>query len=301
MLTIFSIPKPFEGHNGLIQRNAITSWLALEPPPEIILVGREAGIEDVVREFGLRWLPDIERTAQGTPLLGDAFRRVAAQARFPLLCYVNCDIIFTQSLITTAGRLERARYLAVGRRTNVDLTHSVTAAELHDAAFMGNLAAAGQLGTPFAVDYFLFPACPELSEIPPFAVGRPGWDNWMIYRAISQRLPVIDVTAGVLALHQNHSYQHVPMQRGGAWEGPEADYNRRLAGSPIRLKYSMLDATHRFFPQRGLVAVASGFSGWLKRHIADHPQRRWPLEILGYPWLKLERMRRRRLKKRGYS
>ena len=28
MLTIFTIPKPFIGHIGVIQRNAIMSWLA---------------------------------------------------------------------------------------------------------------------------------------------------------------------------------------------------------------------------------------------------------------------------------
>jgi hypothetical protein len=156
------------------------------------------------------------------------------------------------------------------------------------------------LETPSAIDYFLFPAGTGLWEIPPFAVGRPGWDNWMIYHAISRRLPVIDVTAGVLALHQNHGYQHVPMQRGHAWEGPEADYNRRLAGSPDRLKYSLLDATHRYSPARGAVAVAHGPAAWLKRQIADHPRLKWPLEILGFPWLRLERLRRHRLKKRGY-
>ena len=31
MLTIFTIPKPFVGHIGVIQRNAIISWLNLSP------------------------------------------------------------------------------------------------------------------------------------------------------------------------------------------------------------------------------------------------------------------------------
>jgi hypothetical protein len=300
MLTLFAIPKPFEGHSGLIQRNAITSWLALEPRPEIILLGRETGVEEVVREFGLRWFPDLGRTEYGTPLLGDAFRKVGAEAAGPLLGYVNCDIMFTRSLLETAGRLEAERFLAIGRRTNVDLARPVSAADLRDPAVVAELAAGGSLETPMAIDYFLFPRCRELAEIPLFAVGRPGWDNWLIYHALSRRMPVIDVTAGVLALHQNHGYQHVPMRRGPAWEGPEADYNRRLAGAPDRLKFSMLDATHRYCPQRGLVPVRGGLSPLLKRLIATHPPLKWPLEILGYPWLKRERLRRRRLKKLGY-
>ncbi len=44
-------------------------------------------------------------------------------------------------------------------------------------------------------------------------------------------MPVIDATKGVLVVHQKHDYSHVPMNRGRAWEGPEADENRRLAGN----------------------------------------------------------------------
>src|SRR5436309_411668 len=41
MLTLFAAPKPFRGHIGIIQRNAITSWTKLQPRPEIILYGTQ--------------------------------------------------------------------------------------------------------------------------------------------------------------------------------------------------------------------------------------------------------------------
>ena len=41
MLTIFSCPKPFRGHFGMIQRNAIRSWTLLKPTPDVILIGDE--------------------------------------------------------------------------------------------------------------------------------------------------------------------------------------------------------------------------------------------------------------------
>ncbi len=300
MLTLFSIPKPFVGHDGLIQRNAIFSWLALEPQPEVILLGREEGIEEVVREFKVGWIPDLARNEFGTPLLNDAFHQAAATARFPVLCYVNGDILFTKSLCDAVATLEPAAYLAVGRRTNIELTRPLTAAELRDPAGLANLAADGQLENPFAIDYFLFPAASGLTEIPEFAVGRPGWDNWMIYRAVSLRLPVIDLTAGVLALHQNHGYQHVPQRSGGNWEGPEADRNRRLVGNVERMGYSTLDASHHYFPGRGLVRARGRTAAWFKRLIADDPRLKGLLTALGLPWLRLERLRRRRMKKRGY-
>jgi hypothetical protein len=43
MLTIFSTPKPFHGHSGIIQRNALKSWTLLHPDVEVILFGIEDG------------------------------------------------------------------------------------------------------------------------------------------------------------------------------------------------------------------------------------------------------------------
>ena len=41
-VTIFAIPKTFEGHIGIIQRNAIRSWAQLAGI-EILLLGDEPG------------------------------------------------------------------------------------------------------------------------------------------------------------------------------------------------------------------------------------------------------------------
>ena len=44
MLTLFSTCKPFHGHNGVIQRNALKSWRLLHPDIEIILFGDDEGV-----------------------------------------------------------------------------------------------------------------------------------------------------------------------------------------------------------------------------------------------------------------
>ena len=51
MLTIFAIPKPFQGHVSIIQRNAIQSWTKLHPDCEVILLGDEPGTGTVAAEF----------------------------------------------------------------------------------------------------------------------------------------------------------------------------------------------------------------------------------------------------------
>ena len=49
MYTIFSCPKEFTSLFGIIQRNAINSWLKLSPKPNIILFGIEN--ENIKNEF----------------------------------------------------------------------------------------------------------------------------------------------------------------------------------------------------------------------------------------------------------
>ena len=45
MITFFSIPLPFSGQTGILQKNAITSWLNLLRSCEGILFGDEEGVD----------------------------------------------------------------------------------------------------------------------------------------------------------------------------------------------------------------------------------------------------------------
>src|SRR6202023_3325328 len=91
MLTVFSIPKAFVGHIGVIQRNAIRSWRMLHPEIEIILFGSDEGTAEVAREFGIRHEPNVERNEFRTILVHSAFAKAQSMARHEVVCYVNCD------------------------------------------------------------------------------------------------------------------------------------------------------------------------------------------------------------------
>ena len=58
MLTIFSTPKPFVGHIGIIQRNAIKSWTLLHPDVEVILFGDDEGAAQACQDLGIRHEPE---------------------------------------------------------------------------------------------------------------------------------------------------------------------------------------------------------------------------------------------------
>src|SRR5690242_14576341 len=104
MLTFFSIPKPFSGHIGVIQRNALASW-GRHAGCETLLLGNEAGTREAAEGAGATWLPDIALNDYGTPLLSSAFEQARRVARNRLLCYVNADIIVTRDLPRAAARV----------------------------------------------------------------------------------------------------------------------------------------------------------------------------------------------------
>jgi hypothetical protein len=242
-LTFFSIPKPFKGHIGIIQRNALNSWLCLRPRPEIILVGDEEGTRDIARELGLLHISDVDRNENGTPLLSSAFATAKTQAASSTLCYVNTDIIllpeFTERVLHTRMR----KFLMIGRRTNLAVNELIDFSDSNWHVRMRIRAKRdGRLHSHWGIDYFVFPR--DLwPTVPPFAVGRLMWDNWLVYDARNRGIPVIDATATMVAIHQDHSYDSGIMLANGSWNWTQAEVQRNvvLAGGHERA-YNVYDS-----------------------------------------------------------
>ena len=230
MLTIFTIPKPFRGHIGIIQRNAIQSWLRLRPVCEIILFGDDEGTAKAAAEFGIRHIPDIARNEFGTPLINSLFEVAQRSATHNLMAYVNADIILMNDFVTAVRRMPKHSFLMVGRRWDLDLHEALDFNRADwETQLRVRVAATGKLHPPGGIDYFVFRRG-FWRDIPPFAIGRTAWDNWLIYRTRSLGAPVIDATRTVTAIHQNHDYAHHTQGKDGIWKGPEAQNNRELAG-----------------------------------------------------------------------
>src|SRR5258708_10800973 len=67
VLTLFTSPKPFDGHIDVIQRNALRSWRLL-PGCEVIIFGDEHGSAEMAREIEARHVPGVALSAAGTPI-----------------------------------------------------------------------------------------------------------------------------------------------------------------------------------------------------------------------------------------
>jgi len=244
-VTIFTIPKPFVGHIGVIQENAIRSWLTVSSENNVVIFGDELGSVDYAAKLGVRHLLDIARSIHNTPLLNDVFKKAHGVTTTDFLCYVNCDIVFNHDIITALERVQNIfdRFLIVGRRVDLDVSKPINFSDGWEEQLWNYAREKGRLHGYSGIDYFLFSRS-MYHEIPPFAVGRVGWDNWMIYHAIHLGIPVIDITPSFLPIHQNHDYSHLNDGVRQRDSGEEANLNLRFAGGRKNM-YSIRDATHQ--------------------------------------------------------
>jgi hypothetical protein len=248
MITFFSTPKPFRGHIGVIQRNAIHSWKLTHPDAEVILFGNEEGAAEVAAEVGARHETEVDRNSHGTPLLSSLFERATRLARHDRLCFLNADIILTDDFLPQATRLAqmRPRSLMVGRRCDLDVKEPLDFSSPNWRESVRALARErGKLRPPQWIDFFAFPRDLLHHQIPDFAVGRPGYDNWLLWKVRSMGVAVVDATQVVLAIHQNHDYSHHPGGQAGLWQDVEAQRNYAL----LQGHFATIDnATHYLTP-----------------------------------------------------
>lgn len=244
MLTLLSIPKPFAGPIRLIQRNAIQSWLRLHPTLEVILFGDDEGTEEAATEFQIRHVPEVARNEYGTPLVSDVFGKAQRLASHDLLCYVNADILLMSDLVQAieqvAGR--QRHFLMVGQRWDLNVAEPLSFEAGWEERLRTLVLQTGKSHGPTGIDYFVFRRG-LWPSVPPFALGRTAWDNWLLYDARSRGARLIDASPVVMAVHQNHDYSHCPGGMEGVWEGAEAQRNLELAGGPAHV-FTLEDATH---------------------------------------------------------
>ncbi len=281
-LTIFTAPKPFTNpHIDIIQRNAIRSW-SLLPDVETVLLGDEPGIPEAARELGVRNVPQVRRDEKGIPLVNSVMEIGHAHSHSPLLCYANADMILMTDLVRAARMVSEQvqDFLLVGQRWNLDLTQPWDFKGDWESRLRLEVARRGSFYSPWGIDYFVFPRR-LYTNVPDFTIGRPAWDNWMIYHARSTFGLAIDCSRDILVIHQNHDYSHLPGNRP-PYGSEVAKSNTAKAGGR-KHTYNILDTNRELVggrirrPQARVVRLLRGLERILITD--DHKGWRWELSL----------------------
>lgn len=231
MMTIFTIPKVFDNHFGILQENAIRSWREECPNSEILLMGKEKGTEEAAKKFQAKYIPDIKINAWGTPYLNRLVEKASQIAKFKILALINTDCILV-------GNLERAietvckqfpQFLAIGTRYDSEIRELLPASNWrpfvlkHKGMFHPLTRRVQGKDSIGGMDIWIFPKT-LYPRIPPFLMGRLNWDSWLVSNAYERHILLIDITGEITLVHQAHSlnrYEEMPAKA-------EVEINRNL-------------------------------------------------------------------------
>jgi hypothetical protein len=263
-LTIFSAPKPFTGaHIATIQRNAIGSWLQMGEGVEVLLVGDEPGLAEAASDLGVRHLPAVKRNEQGTPLVSSIFNLAGQASSADLMMFTNTDMVYLSETPAIIAKTHEqvADFVLLGQRHDLDVREQMDFAAGWEERLRGEVRKRGKLHPHGGSDYFIFPKR-LFVEIPDFAIGRAGWDNWMIYQAISRGWLAIDATKSLLAIHQSHDYAHLDSERGHQ-RHTETTENIAKAGG-MRKMHMLLDVEYELVDGH-IRPAGPSFIRWLRK------------------------------------
>lgn len=232
MITFLSSPKPFIGLAQENQVRAIRSWLAVAPDVEVILYGDSEGAHEVCAELGVRHITDVQTTELGIPYFNSIIEHARWNAKYDIQVYLNCDILLTASFFESIKIIPFQQFLMIGQRIDlgegvtVDPSSDMLVSQLADLAYQCKILLHG----PSGIDYFAFKRG-MWDGLPPVVIGRAGYDGALLAYCMRNRVPLIDATLKVLALHQWHDYGHTSNGRKEVWWGKDAMQNRRLSGT----------------------------------------------------------------------
>jgi len=238
MTVLFTIPKPFYGHFGIIQENALQSWLRLLPPEKILLYGNDPSVIDAARRYHVVSIHDTACNANGTPYLHSVFNSALEHGSgIKFLTYINADCMLDECFIDTLQALVTHGYadrpcIVSAQRRNLPIAELLDLSNAGGQQQFGHYRSRGVLDAKTAMDIFIcHPAV--LRNFSPFLVGRPTWDQWLVWHVRNSGAAVIDASDSFTVYHQSHDYTHVD----GGWReaclGDEAAYNRALAGDHL--------------------------------------------------------------------
>lgn len=229
MITFLLSPKPFKGYADIQQRNTIISSKAIHPDAEVIIYGDGEGISDVCKELQVQHVPDIGCAPSGIPYFNAIAEHANANAKNDILCYMNCDIILANDVVSAVKDIPFEQYMITGQRLDIKEGVEVDVTDPNCKSTLFRLVRENELVLHPAtgMDYFIFRRGMWQGMLP-VIIGRAGYDEALVLYCLRNDIPFINGTLSILAFHQFHDYGH---QKGGkktVFFGEEALYNYKV-------------------------------------------------------------------------
>jgi hypothetical protein len=260
-------------HIARIQRNAVRSWLKLEPTPAILVFGDAPGVEEHCAAFGLtRVREPLERVDKTAVRLRDMAVRAEAISDSQFYCYINGDIILTGSLTKAIPmvRSKFAHFFLGASPWNVEITEDLDFQSGWEQDLERRAREADDQRSRVSTDIFLYTKG-FLANMPDLVIGRNYVDNGLMWYIRSQGKALVDGTPGIFTVHQHHDYRHLGDKAKNIGESDGALWNVRAVGGRNHL-YTFANATDHYTEEGVRPYWAGRFTRWSTHLVAGSPR-----------------------------
>lgn len=250
----FMVTMPLKGRTSssmMIERTVVQAWLG-----QASQAGYDLRILGLVEDQGqcdqkLRGLPGFNCTSMPSRCLHPThhvltvdcvFEMAVAEARLrpcDLIIFSNADLFLSPTIFEAAHYASRYYlngFALVGQRVDVNFTipRGVKLEKVVEQ-IVEVAHSSGRTHQALGVDFFVVPPHAVPTSFPPYLVGRWRWDNALLYHFFSSHVPVLDVTAAVMAVHLGvHDFSTAShLERKGG------DYNDKLAVDSLGHAYNL--------------------------------------------------------------
>ncbi len=210
LLTLFTTLKDVNVRQNIHNRT-LQNWISLgRAVVPVLFLSPSDHVHWSVDATRLGWSIDMVPKARGgVPVLKHMFALASKKYPAQYIGYANADDLFGCSLLETLAALS-SRYdklihgnvsLIIGRRRDAK---EALLADIPAADYVDRVAPLHELHPPSGIDYFIISNTAGFywEKMPDFVVGRIGYDNWLVAKALEWNVVVVDATTTITALHQ---------------------------------------------------------------------------------------------------
>ena len=239
LLTLFTT-WVYDEEKLSLNNRTLQNWRSLHGI-NVIVFSNCSKVKLISEQAGWTVLPVI-REAAACPVLPDMFLTAQQKFRSTYYGYANGDLLFSDGLLKTLEKIfcefdNDKQILIVGRRTNVNssLLNDINS-QLGEAVEKYAIRY-GERFQPDALDYFITNTLFPWQTFLPLAVGRRGYDNWVLAYARLNNFTVIDASDSVTCLHQTLDWRG---NYEGLHKGKYNDYNVEIIESQdVSMRYEL--------------------------------------------------------------
>lgn len=231
ILTLFTT-WVYDEQKFSVNNKTLHNWKMLPNVNLVVFVSDgDTKVEEISRQAGWTVLP-VTLEAAGTPVLPAMFHDVMMKYKSRYYGFANGDILFTKKLTDTLEQIacqvesgsitDEKGILIVGRRINVPADKLTDESALSWWKLEQFSNQYGKLFQSDAEDYFITDSKYPWATFLPVAVGRRGFDNYVVAYSRYVNITVIDASESIQCIHQT-------LKSRGNYEGlTKGQYNIEL-------------------------------------------------------------------------